>query len=100
MRTTDIMMRAVSIRTLRRSAGIPRLGIRSLNLPDTFAQTQLATFLTGVFPNVQVESPQAEFHKFITLIEFFKSVRESERRKFQVQLLTEYKIERIGAEVL
>ncbi|KAK7685641.1 hypothetical protein QCA50_010985 [Cerrena zonata] len=86
MSVTDKIKTHLSAHTIRRSYGMPELDIVNPRMPDTLAQTQIAAYVTSIFPNVHVKSPQTELETFITLIELFKSVRESERRKSRMKV--------------
>lgn len=58
-----------------------RLDIGYSRLPDTLAQTQIAAYLTNIFPNIQVQGYDDRIGEFKKLIELFNGVRASERRK-------------------
>ncbi|KAK7686171.1 hypothetical protein QCA50_010391 [Cerrena zonata] len=76
MKVTDNLKSQLSVRADCHSAfNALKLNIMHTVLPDTLAQTQIAAYLTSLFPNVQVEGRDPKIEEFKTLIELFKQVR-------------------------
>ena len=57
------------------------LDLMGSNLPDSYGQTLLAAYLTGIFPDIRVTGRHAGIKDLQKLVELFKAVRSSEREQ-------------------
>ena len=65
----------------QRATSPVELDLMGSKLPDSYGQTLLAAYLTGIFPDIRVTGQHAGIKDLQKLVELFKAVRSSEREQ-------------------